>query len=328
MIRSYVDLQQAQEALCDLYKALASLKDEAGSNPESFALLAEGPLHEVSRIQADIDAYVGISALRDRAHLWLRLVGPKARWGEMSTSVLTAFLDAVRKGVQSIATYDATGRPSKRPPIEIIRACDLELINIAPGSFQIGLRLPDPDQGSLFEESVATRALEEFLAAAEWAASNSDRRTLESLLNDVTQRRLALRAVKAVVPRGSGGVLFLELSGSMVHSKDPIHLATIAADRIQEALEEAVSEHEERHEGDIREMDLDRQTFKLRGRELAREVLCHFTDDLYPTMTALLGKRVRVIGVRRLGGKLLDGLLHRALDVVDIEPIEPKQSRR
>src|SRR5438094_579807 len=108
MISSDRELQQAQEALSDLYRALASLKHEAGENSRSFALLAEGPLHEIARIQAEIDAYVGVSLLRYEVPLWLRLVGPRARWGEMPSSVLTAFLDAFRKGVQSVATYDLT----------------------------------------------------------------------------------------------------------------------------------------------------------------------------------------------------------------------------
>jgi hypothetical protein len=322
MISSERELQQAHEALGDLYRAVAALRAElAISNPRAFALMAEGPLHEIGRLQREIQVYTGLDfLLANEVPLWLRLVGPRARWGEMPSSVLTAFLDALRKGVQSIATYDVTGKQSRRPPAEVIRACDVELVNFAPGSFQVGLRLPEPDQGVLFPRDgapFAQVALKEFLAMAEWVASTREIADLENIFSDTTKRRVTLRAVKSFVPRSTGGIHFVELSGAALPSHEPVQLAPTASYRITKALETSIARHEETYEGEIREIDLDRQSFKLRNVRSIGEVFCRFGEDLFPIAVELLGKRVRVIGTRTT-----TNLLKRALKVVDIEKVD------
>lgn len=325
MINSERDLERAHEALGDLYRAIASLRGEIGTtNPATFAILAEGPLHEIERIQSEIEAFTGVSLARlEHAPLWLRLVGRKARWGETSASVLTAFLDALRKGVQSIASYNIIGRIGRRPSAEIQRACDLELVNFVPGSFQVGIRIPEPDQADLFpvpQLPFAETALTEFLSAADWAASDSPVDAVVSMFQDAPKRRVALRAVKAFVPRTSGGIDFVELSGSAVPLAHTVHLAPQATHRIVKALETAVSAHEEQHEGEIREIDLDKQTFKLRNVPTLGEVRCHFGDDIYPFAIELLGKRVRVIGMRAPRRGEGRGML----EVGDLEKLEPQ----
>lgn len=91
-----------------------------------------------------------------------------------------------------------------------------------------------------------------------------------------------------------------------------------AVQRISDAIETAISEREERFEGEIREMDLDRQTFRLRNVPQVNEVPCRFGDDLAPTASTLLGKRVRVIGVRTVMADAPVGVL----EVVDLEQVE------
>lgn len=327
MIRSETELATAQQALGDLYRALAALRKEFGeSNSRGFALLAEGPLHQIAEIQAQIDAYTGaIVARQIHAPLWLRLSGERAQWGETPASVLTAFLDALRKGLQSIAGYNVTGKASGRPTLEIQNACDIEVVDFAPGSFQIGVRLPDPDQASLFSKELPTQAesaLEDFLYAAQWAAGSQSVADLTSHFRDATKRRVVLRAVKAFVPRSHGGIDFVELSGSAVPGGATLQVSQGAIQAILQALESAVSTHEQSFEGDIREMDLDRQTFRLRNVPEVSEVRCHFGDDLYPLATDLLGKRVRVIGTRQVAP---EGDLG-ALEIVDIEKLGRSRS--
>ncbi len=61
MIENDAQLQQAYEALGDLYRALAW--DRATIlpiNPRNYAVIAQGPLEEIRKIQAEIDAYLGL----------------------------------------------------------------------------------------------------------------------------------------------------------------------------------------------------------------------------------------------------------------------------
>jgi hypothetical protein len=61
MITNEEELNQALEALGLMYRAMASLrKDMLARNRKWFNLMAEGPVDEIRKIQAEIDAYTGM----------------------------------------------------------------------------------------------------------------------------------------------------------------------------------------------------------------------------------------------------------------------------
>jgi hypothetical protein len=61
MIENDEQLQQATEALADLYRALASYRSKIlPANPRNYALVAQGPLDEIRKIRAEIDEYLGL----------------------------------------------------------------------------------------------------------------------------------------------------------------------------------------------------------------------------------------------------------------------------
>ena len=62
MIEDDEQLQQAYEALGDLYRALASYRAKIlPVNPRNYAVIAQGPLEEIRKIQAEIDSYLGLT---------------------------------------------------------------------------------------------------------------------------------------------------------------------------------------------------------------------------------------------------------------------------
>lgn len=310
------ELRRTHDALGDLYRALAALRREyEAARPEAFAVLSEGPLQEIHRLQAEVDEYTGLtSAQSEQAPLWLTVSGERAKWGETPSSVLTAFLDALRRGVQLIAGFELAASPLGRPQLELQRACDFELVAFQPGSLRVGLRLPESGQLTMFEDQPPARAqvaLNQYLKGARWAGSTEPVAVLEEGLSDAARRRVVLRAVKLLVPRAGGGVDAVDLSGRAVRDGGSIQLTQAASGRITLALEEALTEEEERYEGDVREMDLDRRTFKLRHVEQVSQVECRFSKDAGALIGTYLGKRVRLIGVRRADT--------RSLEVVDIE---------
>lgn len=322
MIRNDNDLLRAQSALSDLYQVLVALRREIGdANIHAFSLFAEGPLCEIDRLHLEIEEYVGASILRhERASLWLRLVGPMAKWGETSSSILTAFLNSLRTGVQSIAGFNATGRINGRPSIELQKSCDFELVGFVPGSFEVGLRLPEPIQQELFlsgYQFYAADGLKDFLSIAYWVSSSDSIQDLTALIGDASKRRVLLRSLKPFVPRRSGGVDFLELSGAIVSEYGVIKITQSAIDRVKEGFDSAISEEEERYEGEIREIDLDKKTFHLRNVEGGGDVLCRFGDELLVIAAENLSQRVRVIGNRIKSNENVKG----SFFVVDIEKI-------
>jgi hypothetical protein len=329
VVRSDDELRNAYDALGNLYRAIAALKSEYGEQSDVFVVLAEGPLHELEKITAEIQEFTGVTAVvRASAQLWMRLVGRKARWRETSASALTAFLDGLRKGVQAVANYNTSRELSGRPATDLQQACDFEVIAFLPGSLQVGVTLPEPQQRDLFREHVSTeiqwaeeaqRALSEYLAVAHWVASDTDTGELDRLVPDFPKRRVLLRAVKPLIPRLKGGIDYVQLSGRPVPGGAPIYLVQNASSRVTAALAAAVAETEERHTGEIREMDLDKRTFRLRNIEGRRSDLqCHIPDDLGPITATFLGKRATIVGTRTTP--------RQPLEIVDIEQLEAANS--
>ena len=61
MIENDEQLQQGYEALGDLYRVLASYRAKVlPVNPGTYAVIAQGPLEEIRKIQAGIDGYLGL----------------------------------------------------------------------------------------------------------------------------------------------------------------------------------------------------------------------------------------------------------------------------
>ncbi len=59
MIEHQAQLQQALEQIENLCRALQSLRaDVFPKNPRNFAILAEGPVDEIGKLQADVDDYL------------------------------------------------------------------------------------------------------------------------------------------------------------------------------------------------------------------------------------------------------------------------------
>lgn len=61
MIENDEQLQQASEALSDLYRAVASYRRKIlPVNPRNYAVISQGPLDEIRKIQAEIEEYLGL----------------------------------------------------------------------------------------------------------------------------------------------------------------------------------------------------------------------------------------------------------------------------
>jgi hypothetical protein len=306
VINSDEDLRQASEHLARLQTALAALtRDLSASSPQAFALLSEGPLYEIDKVQREIDVYIGMDdAVEQSAELWMTLRGQTMRWRESPSSVLTAYLDSLRKGVQSIAESTRSGRYGVRPTEELKAACDPLLVGLRAGSLRVGLRFRTGgvDEAQLFtlpEEELAKSALQEFLTAAAWVASGTPPAVLATSLMQPKHRRHILRALKGFVPRPRGAVEEVELSGRLTREAGAIVLTRGAQARIDAAFERAIEAREERYVGEVREIDLDKNTFELRNIEGIGTLVCSYAEDQRAEARGTLDKRVLVVGVRQ-----------------------------
>jgi hypothetical protein len=307
MINNEAGLRQALEQLGSMYLALAAVRSEhPNATPEWQAVLAEGFLDQARQLQHQIEEYTGASAFEEaQAELWLAVEGCDIRDGVGPASVLTALLDAFRKGVQSVAEFLTAGTASRRPTTALKEACDWRVLALRPGSLKVGLRLPDvpPRQGELWESRKVLdvhQAVDDFLEVAAWAASSGDPEVLAGRFPDPDKRRFLLNAVKPFVPRQRGSVESVTVSGRAVHSGGPIVLTREAPKRIDRAIDRTTAEQVEDHVGDLREIDLDNLTMAIRNAGDVWEVRCTLDESLLQAAKEALDRRVRVSGVRQI----------------------------
>ncbi len=303
-ITSQDQMGQALEQLGRLYHALAALRQRVEpANPRNFAVLAEGHIDEIRRLQRVLDEYAGaVAAEEQSAPLWLRVVGRDIEWQAAPTSVLTAILDAFRKGVQSVAELLLTGDLATRPTAALKRATDFRVVCLAPGSLRVGVRLPSEEGDTA---NAVAGALVEYLTAAAWVGSQQPEEDLQQRIPDGRRRKLILTELARLIPRERGLVDEVEFSGSLLRSQriaGRVMLSRASRARINDTLDRIAEQRVENYEGDLREIDLDNCSFILRNAGMTPgeglQLECQFPEELLEAAKEALDKRVQVTGSR------------------------------
>lgn len=307
MIQNDDQLNQTRAAIADLEAAVASLKrDVLPVNPARFALMAEPAVDQIRELRAQVEEYVGItSAVSQEAEFWMRIAGPEIEIGDAPTSVVTAMLDILRLGVQSVAEFIQRGIVGARPTASLKEACDLRIVGWMPGSIQVGLRLPEissEEPGVPGPSEQAREALALYLDAASWVGSEADPIELERAIPDPERRRLLLNQISRLVPRPRGAAETVELFGRRV-TRGPIQLQRSSRQRVRTALAQTIREELVTARGLLREIDLDGRSFIVRDpHEVGKETRCEISpeaDDLLEIAKASLDHPVEVSGTQR-----------------------------
>jgi hypothetical protein len=325
------ELRQALEALGDLRLALASLKRDVGrTNPRNFGIMAEGTLDELTRIESEVNEYLGIDDVR--AQLWVRVIGTGIDAGDAPTAVMTWTLDSFRKGLQAATEHAYTGKLSTRPTAKVQQAVDIRFAAVAQGSLRIGLNVEPAAQLDLKETEglaeAASRSLEEYLAVAAWAGDDGKPvgeadAELAKIVPDDGRRRLLLNLVMQLAPRARGAVDGIEFSGRVVEARGPVRLSRKSRKHLEAAVDRIERSVQEKHVGPLRELDLDKHTGTVRIEDGA-EVTCEFAEELMTTAQEALGRNVRVVGSRTDStGRRRTILLVTRLEVLDDSCPEP-----
>ncbi len=301
------DFEQALTQLTEMYRSLALIRDQVlPRGAHNFGLLVEGTLEHLRRLEATVMELGGRREAEEaEAQIWLRIQGAGIAWPDAPTSILTSFLGTLRKGIQAGAEWILTKSLSTRPTKVLKQACDLRVVTLQAGSVQVGIRLPDPPKGEVRDEALdqaTAQALSSYLEVACWAGSAADPEELARTVADADLRRILLAEVKRLAPRPRGDVETVELSGRAIFGRH-VTLTKEAHQRIDRAIDNRAAQTE-RYIGELREIDLDRFTFRLRnldGPDVAGrlfEVSCEFQPELLASAIEALDRRVEVAGER------------------------------
>jgi hypothetical protein len=242
MITNNEQMAQALEVMGLMYRSMVSLRKEVlPKSQQWFALMAEGSVDEIRKLEEQINEYSGRAAAEEHGcDVWLRVVGPPQDWPEVPISSVTALLEALRKGVRAIAEFASAGQPKMRPAGALERACDLRIVAFRLWGPGIGLRVPDEgdyDWREHEEPMLVRRALGRLLQVADWAGSDAPPEALESLCPDPHERRVILEALGPLLPPSGGDIERLEVSGKSAPRGRTISLTRASHRRIDQAID-------------------------------------------------------------------------------------------
>lgn len=318
-IRSEDELGATLEALTTLYRGVEALRRDYESQPNKMRLMIEGPLDEIQRIEAGLQAYVMGIHSQPAVSLWMTLSGGLARWAETPSRILASSLDSLRRSIQKIAQYDLIGKIDSRPTKALLEASDPELVLLSPGSLRVGLRWYSSGQLSLglTEETAVAGALEATRRAVQELHSFGVHALADE---EATRRRVILRAVAQLSPTARSEVDRISLSGPALGTGVTLDLSPRTYELARGATREVTSEAEMSFDGEVRELDLDNRTFRLRRVEGLGEVACRATEELeFSRVRQVLGERARVFG-RGDAPSVRSPFL-----VADIEPLDDSE---
>lgn len=325
MIETEPQLEQARRVLAATESALSALRRRvAASNHALFQAMSETYVSDITRLRADIDAYVGTAqALEGRAPLWIGLEGAGLTVSDVSTRLLSEWLDRTRKAVLNVTEYLQTRRVRSggRPAAELIALTDLRLVAMAEGSIRVGLKLPPSQaQQEMFDGDDASvplprLAVERLLAMALWAQSESATPPLEAF-RDRDEAAVVADQLSHLVPSARGAVRVVSFSGAFAPSESAVRLLPQARPRLRALMQLLSTVTEDNVIGTIREIDLDAQRVILRERGAGNpDMRCSVPDDLMPVVEGLLDRVVAVRG-------LISSAAPYSIDVAEIRPVD------
>lgn len=308
MIDNDAQLDQAREAVAQLERAVQALRARvAQQNPALFAVMAEDYRANIFRLRTEIDAYLGLDAVSEAAApLWMILEGEAISRRDISSRLLSEWLERLRKSLYGMASFLETGtvRGAGRPDAALLLATDPHVVAVASGSIRVGLRMPAGEQqlelsaeGGTAPDPSTYRALDRLLTLAAWGASGT---TEPPAISPDTQDALtvAARFAAKLAPSKKATVRSVTFRGALVPEDKRLRLTADSRDRLEGLVKLWSHVTEESITGQIREIDLDQHRIILRERGPGvPDVKCRLREELMPIAERLLDQQVIVRGL-------------------------------
>lgn len=304
MINNPEEKEFLNKQIVHLENALADLKDKLlPDNPKMYEVMSLNYIDKIKELRKEIDLYLGIQEnnLVRNSDIIIRLQGPEVGFGKAPISVVANTLEEMRKGFQNLYASLLGYKNYKKVPQYIAKACDMSLAGVFEGSIQVALQRP-PEQISLFQEDTDfERTANLYIEAASWASKMESVEVIKRKIPDDDIREVALKSILRLVPNSPKRVNRVHLYGSMI--KEDIYLGKNSRDFIIENLTK--KDKEEiiySFEGRVREIDLDKGSFKLReikNEENIYEIIGIINDKLMSDIKESLDETVIVRGTMR-----------------------------
>lgn len=245
-----------------------------------------------------------LARLMDGADLIVHAEGPGVSDHEPRLNIVTWLCESVGRNLRALML--ATAQLTSLSPNTIRRHYELRLAGIAPGSLYIGFAVSPPPAGGLLQAitdeldpayEAARDAIRSLSVVPQFVSDTEVRGEIVERLPDPAVRDASLMAAYQLAPSGKRGINTLEISSTDSAGKRETGILD-ARDRI--VLRETVrhrpvmrSAKSGTFEGEVREVDLDTQRFKLKTKDAL--IRCAFAMEVKQAKQ-FLGATVRVSG--------------------------------
>ena len=308
MIENDAQLNQTTQSLVGLESALRALRVRVeASNPALFVAMAEDYYGAIQSMRAEIDAYLGVGeSVESAAPLWMVLEGEDISHREISSRLLSEWLERFRKAVYGVSAFlrDGTTRLGGRPEAILLGLTDPKVVALQPGSIRVGLRFSNSaTQAELFETetgeqaTIPERAVQRLMEVAFAAATGA----IEGTLSDLNRRdevAVVARYAATLAPTQRSVVRTVTFSGALVPAANPLRLNAETRVHLDGMVQLLARVSEETVIGHVREIDLDARRLTLRERGPGMpDLKCLLPPELMSLAERFLDTSVRVRGL-------------------------------
>ncbi len=299
MIANERELQRTKEQRARLEDALAELRQQVyPQSLQRFRLMAESYIDEIEKLRNRIDEYLGIKAVREASSdFLLRIESENLLEGTAPAPVLTDAIRALQRATQKLGEYVARRELDQEEitPRRLSKKFELEVIAFAPGSFEVGLSVRAADEKPLPQE-ITAEVIERLNRAVSYVAHlDVTREGFRQIIPDLGSQLKVLHALSDLAPPQTRKELKIGFQSRFLPGESVI-LGPEVRRVVSELIRATIQEAEE--VGVVREIDLDKRTFKIRTETTT--LRCRYPRDLEEIVKGALDRRVRVAGRARV----------------------------
>jgi hypothetical protein len=211
-----------------------------------------------------------------------------------SAGLVGEYIEGVRRAIRGILRRHSRGRPGKEYEAAsdlLLPTIDVSPANGAPSRITVPMMQPALQTSS----SHVSDALADIVATVEWASTKEPPRDLTSRLEAaVPLDRLAAQTLR-LLPRRD--IELVHLGGRIMDRSQPVTLLREHALRLNQAIAETQKRSHKVHDtGSVRELDLDKYSFRLTSGTRNRAKCVLASAELLPIVERALGRTARVTG--------------------------------
>lgn len=293
MIRNYEEKLHAENRIAKLDKILYSLKQTLLPEREAqYKVMASVYVRMIRELREEIEEFTGMELFNiQQKDLNIHLVGPAINYGKAPVSLVSGYLDGFRKSLKRIYATYIKKFGNKVPSF------DMMLCEYSPGSVNLSLQFTN-EQLSIFNEDNNTerKIVELYLQLLKWLASDDDN-PIEGIDEDTFYRLLSNIISTLPDKKKISEITFKESNSNKItvtyHSKV----------KAKAFLDKNVKDEMIKLVGVVRELDLDKNSFKLRFVEENEykidEINCKIQNEsLWQDIREYFDLRIEVHGVR------------------------------